>query len=425
MEDRLHVLPRVMGEFHAEADRPDGSMNRSRILLFSICLNVLLLFLLLRSGPSDSPGATGGKIVEANDATGSITATTVTKTLVREIDWRRVESTDYREYIANLRAIGCPEATIRDIIIADVDQLFAEKLQQLRGNVPKFEFWKPNAMAALMPDAGTTRAARALEEEKTEVLRALGIEPDGMKRPVSLEVNDPVTLMLDYLPEDRRAAALKVMADHKSNMMNNAPDMLTALRELEANVASILTPEEFEQFQLRFSPLANEMRSGLPGFEPGESEFLSVFRLRDQFERDHLPFDSAGATAAERDAFNAAKDRLNQELRSTLGEERFDDYQRAKDPRYHDLHQLVRRVGLPTSAAEAVYDTRRVAENKTDELRATPGLTPEQKNATLWEIRRETERTIKQQLGEEGWNHYEQGLNARWLDEISKGPDAQ
>ena len=33
-------------------------------------------------------------------------------------DWRMVESEDYKKYIANLCAVGCPEKTIRDIIIA-------------------------------------------------------------------------------------------------------------------------------------------------------------------------------------------------------------------------------------------------------------------------------------------------------------------
>src|SRR6185503_2879227 len=38
--------------------------------------------------------------------------------------WNMVESKDYPVYIGNLRAIGCPEPTIRDIIYADVSELF-------------------------------------------------------------------------------------------------------------------------------------------------------------------------------------------------------------------------------------------------------------------------------------------------------------
>src|SRR4051812_22680940 len=40
--------------------------------------------------------------------------------------WHEVESGDYGTYIANLRTIGCPEQTIRDIIVADVDLLYAD-----------------------------------------------------------------------------------------------------------------------------------------------------------------------------------------------------------------------------------------------------------------------------------------------------------
>ena len=40
-------------------------------------------------------------------------------------DWRQIEASDYPAYIANLRAIHCPEQTVRDIITADVANLFA------------------------------------------------------------------------------------------------------------------------------------------------------------------------------------------------------------------------------------------------------------------------------------------------------------
>ena len=50
---------------------------------------------------------------------------------VRPFRWSQLESTDYRTYIANLRGIGCPEQTIRDIITADVDSVFAQQREQL------------------------------------------------------------------------------------------------------------------------------------------------------------------------------------------------------------------------------------------------------------------------------------------------------
>jgi hypothetical protein len=44
--------------------------------------------------------------------------------------WSQLESPDYRTYIANLEAIGCPKQTICDIITADVDSLYAPKRRQ-------------------------------------------------------------------------------------------------------------------------------------------------------------------------------------------------------------------------------------------------------------------------------------------------------
>ena len=45
--------------------------------------------------------------------------------------WSQLESTDYRTYIKNLRDIGCPEATLRAIVTADVHDLYQKRHQEL------------------------------------------------------------------------------------------------------------------------------------------------------------------------------------------------------------------------------------------------------------------------------------------------------
>jgi hypothetical protein len=49
-------------------------------------------------------------------------------------NWRQVEAPEYRTYTANLRRIGCPEQTIRDIITADLHSIFAGKSTAARRN---------------------------------------------------------------------------------------------------------------------------------------------------------------------------------------------------------------------------------------------------------------------------------------------------
>src|SRR6185436_10530691 len=41
-----------------------------------------------------------------------------------KFSWAMVEAPDYAAYMENLRAIGCPEKTIQDIIIADIEKTY-------------------------------------------------------------------------------------------------------------------------------------------------------------------------------------------------------------------------------------------------------------------------------------------------------------
>lgn len=53
--------------------------------------------------------------------------------------WSQLESpADYRLYIKNLRGIGCPEQTLRDIVTGNVDRAFSAERRRLNldGNEP-------------------------------------------------------------------------------------------------------------------------------------------------------------------------------------------------------------------------------------------------------------------------------------------------
>src|SRR6267143_1193334 len=63
--------------------------------------------------------------------------------ITNQFHWGQLESEDYRTYIARLRSIGCPEQTIRDIIIADLDKLFAPKISLASGHRKNLKYWEP------------------------------------------------------------------------------------------------------------------------------------------------------------------------------------------------------------------------------------------------------------------------------------------
>src|SRR6185295_9394269 len=61
--------------------------------------------------------------------------------VTNELQWAQLESEDYKTYIARLRAIGCPEQTLRDIIIADLDKLLAPEIVAAAGRRTDLKYW--------------------------------------------------------------------------------------------------------------------------------------------------------------------------------------------------------------------------------------------------------------------------------------------
>ena len=91
-------------------------------------------------------------------------ALVVTNTLRELFTWAKVESRDYPQYIANLRAVHCPESTLQDIIITDITKNYARQkaaLQEARTR----EFWKTESQRPGGRSADAS-PARQLEREK-------------------------------------------------------------------------------------------------------------------------------------------------------------------------------------------------------------------------------------------------------------------
>src|SRR5262245_24297105 len=70
-----------------------------------------------------------GTLSNVPGAPGQISSQIKTNVVVRRqfFAWQQLESPDYTTYISNLRDIGCPEQTIRDIIIADVNAMYTRR----------------------------------------------------------------------------------------------------------------------------------------------------------------------------------------------------------------------------------------------------------------------------------------------------------
>jgi len=110
--------------------------------------------------------------------------------------WSQIESTDYRVYVANLRSIGCPKQTIRDIIATDLHTVYAAQLGQL-------------ASAGKGAEYQSLRNA-----ESTALLALLGPGPENVRAPsggIQVRRNRTegvVSQPLVFEPVDTKAAGL-------------------------------------------------------------------------------------------------------------------------------------------------------------------------------------------------------------------------
>src|SRR5438067_2541083 len=118
--------------------RLNSGMRWRTILFISLALTVALVaawYFSARGSKAISPASTSSAFA-ASGRPGS-------GALIRRqfFSWQEIESPDYRQYIANLREIGCPEKTIRDIILADVNDLY-ESRKATEIVTPDQQWWR-------------------------------------------------------------------------------------------------------------------------------------------------------------------------------------------------------------------------------------------------------------------------------------------
>jgi hypothetical protein len=120
-------------------------MRLSVLLVLSVVVNVVLGLCLWKAQPKplDAPAMVAVSPLQKRPIIpNSVRVTRTNYNLsIQAFAWRQIETTNYVQYIANLRGIGCPEETIRDIIVADVTHIYDQKIAAL-GDHDLDEWWK-------------------------------------------------------------------------------------------------------------------------------------------------------------------------------------------------------------------------------------------------------------------------------------------
>jgi len=377
--------------------------------------------------PVEQPVAEEAPVAEPDPAPAVAETTVVTNRL----EWKQLESEEYRDYIARLREIGCPEQTIRDIIIADLDKLFAPRAQALKSRRAEVKYWHPEEeeLANNIDHRELTRQERSLEKEKRLAMQEL-LGVDLVRERLKQQGRDDYyERRLSFLPEEKRGSLRQVLEDfdereqdilrkeEEGELLSAAEQAaLKRLREeREAQVAGVLSPEEAQQYQLWLSPTANAVRQSVYGMDASEEEFLKIYNLRHSFEQAWGAVDAELLGDDRRVQYEQSKAALESQLRFQLGEQRYWDLKRGEDPEFHHLNSVVSRYKLPRQKAVDVYELKRSIQAMRDAVRNDPRLAQEQKQRAIEEMNAETERTARTLLGDKAFSSYLRRSPVEWL----------
>lgn len=418
-------------------------MNPRSISLILVAVNAGLIATLafvlydvkFRRGPGLGPGRT----VYVTNAVTQIAVRKINATNVlaaftnRPLYWAMLESTNYAAYAQNLRNFGCPEETVRDIILTDIAKFYNRRRAALRAQEPPRPFWKTGA-ALDTPSPELRLALKLIKDEQHALVREiLGVDCDTELARYDPDAADPRAGRLGFLSADKQERVQSLLRQFKEMeeelltrtrgvLLDEDRRELRRLREQgRAELASVLSSAELEEFDLRTSETADGLREQLVGFDPNEDEFRKVFRLQRTFDEEFIQAAELSDPAAQEAWFKAqadAQDALQAEVRKTLGEKRFNEYLRSQDGDFRALVQFADRLELPRETANRVYDYKVEAERQKLRVEMDPNLSDEQRAGALAVLARETRRQVAQSLGEGSINAYER-VGGQWINNLT------
>ncbi|MDB6121974.1 MAG: hypothetical protein JWQ71_967 [Pedosphaera sp.] len=398
---------------------PIKRMKKSNFLMISLVLNLTLVTAVgyvykhrsgiaeKNNGPelTDESSAHKARIQKSKSASDEAV-------VPAKFTWHEVESPDYRAYIARLRAIACPEETIRDIIVADVDKLYAGKIKALRRESNKqSNYWEEKNWYE-SGGQDTWRQQRALEKEKKALLIALlGVDPQKEKNKLN-GVPDYNEQMYSFLPEEKRQVVQDIQErfqDLEQEVYRKykgyyGEEVQAETREIrkqrKAELAQLLTPYELDEYELRNSNVAQQMQWETRSFNADEQEFRKVFKVKQAFDGQYGSFSPDPDDKEEMKKYQAMQEEMKNQLKSELGEKRYKDYQRSQDWDYQQLDQLTSRAGLAEGTAAKVYDMKDTALDQAKKIRSDNSLTSEERKKALQDVKTTTEEEMKKTLGD-------------------------
>jgi len=359
-----------------------------------------------QSAPAPAPGP-------------DVTAPTETRTnsVLRylNITWAQIESTNLAAYIANLQALGCPKSTIRDIILAQVNQPFARR-RATEIVTPDQEWWKTE------PDPATARVAgiqlRELETQRRAQVAALLRPLLGANWETEADVAAWVESNygltgphLGDLPPETKQALYDIATGAEDGTAGRGSrgsrraGPAAALQSEREKLQLWLTPVALNEYLLRYSSTAARLREDTRGVNFTRDQFQRLFAAIDPIllQPDYY-YQGANADLLGHQRMLQAQ--YEGALQQSLGAEVYRALRLNQDPLYVSTTEVLQQAGIPTQDFAKLYEINLATQTELDRIRNDATMTADDKITALSTTRTEQQKAIQQLIGPEAFQRW-------------------
>jgi hypothetical protein len=252
--------------------------------------------------------------------------------------------TGYKEYFAALQSRGLSDTEAKMLLLARLEARARELSVE-----PPPPFWHRDAGSAL---ASALRLSVELDRARAALVEAFGAEAEREPAfarlfrpldPVFSFIGSAEQVAIQKLKLEQQVAALSGVAQRASvaDPLSRAPTNATAAaNEFADSLGTMLEPTTFQEYLLRDSPLAEQLRRS--GVEFTQAEFRETFGILRSLEQS-IP--DAGSYANARSA-----------LRTLLGARRFSILWAGRDPFFSALRRAGAKHSLDDEKLLSVYE---------------------------------------------------------------------
>jgi hypothetical protein len=345
--------------------------------------------------------------------------------VTNRFDWRIIESSDYEEYVANLRAIGCPEKTVRDIIVAEVQKAYAVKSAALPLDA---KFWSCGLERQAAERAREERQSELKAESGALLQRLIGtdyvtqvgehsddLEMQAILRFTFGPLPDDVMERVSLAMEKGSSLGREIQDRSKGILLPVEKEQLSKLRQqIFASVQQLLSAEQFAELTRRFATISL-LDQGFSDFHVNADElryiaglYVSVFGapLEEAF---NFPHDD------EEESRGARKELFEKKLQDFLGQARYAEYKRDTDSDFKNIQALTEQQTLPRETALKIYEIKTLFDSECRRLREVALLPASELAAHLQEVQDSTRTAVQELLGDKSFDLYVRQHGGGWV----------